>query len=80
MKRALFFLLLFFHPLSLCYAREYVPRGVLAFWDSRVSATVDDCLVHRTLEMPLNYLGLDVMYWDIQQPLPDIAVTEFFGA
>lgn len=72
-NKTLFFLLLFFLPLSLCHAGEYAPRGVLAFWDSRGGQTVDDCLVHRTLEMPLNYLGLDVMYWDIQQPLPDIA-------
>lgn len=47
-----------------------LPRQVLAFWDSRVDHIPENSLVHTTLEMPLNYLGLDVVYHDIQNPLP----------
>lgn len=47
-----------------------VQRRIIAFWDSEVDQIVDDCIIHQTLEMPLNHLGLDVIYHDIQKPLP----------
>ena len=49
-----------------------VARHVIAFWDSKVDQFLENCLVHTTLEMPLNYLGLDVEYFDIQKPLPHL--------
>lgn len=63
-------LLLFFFPLTL--HSEDIPRRIIAFWNSTTDKVVEDSLIHRTLEMPLNYLGLDVDYWDIQKPLPDL--------
>lgn len=53
-----------------------ITRKVLAFWDSRVNLVLEDSLVHKTLEMPLNHLGLDVIYFDVQESLPDIAKIE----
>lgn len=49
---------------------QSIPRQVIGFWDSIDDKTPDDCLIHRTAEMPLNYLGFDVVYHDIQKPLP----------
>ncbi len=68
MKFLIFFLLCPFALIA-----DAIPRHVIAFWDSVVDLTVDDCLVHRTVEMPLNHLGLDVVYYDIQKPLPDLS-------
>lgn len=64
-------ILFFILPLTL-YA-EPIPRHILAFWDSEDDKIVEDSLVHRTLEMPLNHLGLDVIYQDIQKPLPTLS-------
>ncbi len=68
--RVLLILLLF--PLY-AFADEKMPRHVLAFWDSRVNQAVEESLVHRMLEMPLNHLGIDVLYYDIHTPLPDLS-------
>lgn len=67
----LLYVLIFLIPLNL-YA-EPLQRQVIAFWDSSVDKFVDDSLVHRTIEMPLNYLGLDVVYLDIRKPLPELS-------
>lgn len=66
-----FFLFILLFPFSLI--AENIPRHVLAFWDSSIDKAVENSLIHRTLEMPLNYLGLDVIYADTQKNLPDIA-------
>lgn len=58
---------------SLIFAGDLIPRRVLTFWDSQEDRMLENSLSHRTLEMPLNYLGLDVIYYDIQKPLPDIS-------
>lgn len=67
----IFILLLTLFPFCLC--AEKIPRQVIGFWDSAVDSIIEDGLIHRTLEMPLNYLGIDVLYHDIQSPLPDIS-------
>lgn len=69
-----FLIFCLFFPLTLF--GDNIPRRIIAFWDSIVDQNVDDCLVHRTLEMPLNYLGLDVIYYDIQQPLPNLSMQK----
>ncbi|MCX6989704.1 MAG: hypothetical protein NTX49_01365 [Chlamydiae bacterium] len=62
-------LLLF--PLAL-FADNALPRKIIGFWDSIIDKTPEDSLIHRTLEMPLNHLGIDVIYYDIQAPLPNV--------
>jgi polysaccharide biosynthesis protein PelA len=66
------FLFLCFVP---CFSlqAEPVKRRILAFWDSKTDIIVEDSPIHRILEMPLNYLGLDVIYHDIQKPLPTLS-------
>ena len=68
------FLLFFCIPFFL--HAEPMARHVVAFWDSSIDKIVEESLVHKTLEMPLNYLGLDVIYYDIQEPFPDILQRE----
>ncbi|MBC8166707.1 MAG: hypothetical protein H7Y20_12650 [Bryobacteraceae bacterium] len=48
-----------------------IPRVVLGLYDSRYEADVRDTEIHRLLEMPLNHLGLQIEYHDINSPLPD---------
>lgn len=62
-------------PLALM-AENPMIRKVLAFWDSHKNMVVEDSLAHKTLEMPLNHLGLDVIYADIQQTPPDLSKME----
>ncbi|MDE3056034.1 MAG: hypothetical protein KGI80_05030 [Verrucomicrobiota bacterium] len=49
------------------------PRKVIAFWNGKTHQTPDFSFVHRCLEMPLNYLGFDIHYHDIQLPLPPLS-------
>jgi len=53
-----------------------LPRAVLALYDGEESASPRLTLVHQLAEMPLNHLGLYVVYWDIQDGLPDLADYE----
>lgn len=49
-------------------------RVILALWDSRAEDEgIRLSRVHRLAEMPLNYLGLDVRYHDVNDPLPDLS-------
>ncbi|HRQ83369.1 MAG TPA: hypothetical protein PKZ97_19815, partial [Azospirillaceae bacterium] len=48
-------------------------RKVLALIDLREEETVRLTRAHSMAEMPLNHLGLDVVYWDIARGLPDLA-------
>lgn len=48
-------------------------RKVLALIDTREEETVRLTRVHSMAEMPLNHLGLDVVYWDVGKGLPDLA-------
>lgn len=46
------------------------PRILAALYDSEENATVRPTRMHRFLEMPANYLGFDIRYFDIRKPLP----------
>ena len=47
-----------------------VRREILALYDSRDDARADQSRIHRFAEMPLNYLGYVVTYWDLRAGLP----------
>ncbi len=48
-----------------------VNRDILALYDGREEQTADYTRVHHYAEMPLNYLGYTVSYWDVSKGLPD---------
>jgi len=50
---------------------DMVQRDILALYDGRLESAPDSTRVHRYAEMPLNYLGYVVDYWDISKGLPD---------
>ena len=54
---------------------EPVRREILAIYDSREEARPDQTRIHRLAEMPLNYLGFVVSYWDVNAPLPSAERT-----
>jgi hypothetical protein len=47
-----------------------IPRCVLALYSSEQVAQADLTNAHSFAEMPLNYLGLYVRYWDLEKGLP----------
>jgi polysaccharide biosynthesis protein PelA len=49
---------------------EPVRREILAIYDSREEPRPDQTRIHRFAEMPLNYLGFAVSYWDINTGIP----------
>ena len=51
-------------------AEETVPRTIIALYEG---GPVQNSYIHTVAEMPLNYLGLTIEYYDIHEPLPDIA-------
>ncbi|MBI3552663.1 MAG: hypothetical protein HY077_09090 [Elusimicrobia bacterium] len=67
-----FFLLL----ASSAAAEAPLPRKILAFYDrSAISGGFKDEFftdIHQRAEMPLNYLGMEVVYRDLAEPLPEI--------
>lgn len=71
MKTLLFLFLLFF-PFLLS-AEEPISRHLIGLWDSQVDGEIEKSLVHRNLEMPLNYLGFDILYYDVHDVLPELA-------
>lgn len=52
---------------------ELLPRNILALYDSRVESAPDVTFAHLICEMPLNYLGMDLIYHDLKMPLPDLS-------
>ncbi|MBS0646753.1 MAG: hypothetical protein JSR97_09235 [Verrucomicrobia bacterium] len=58
---------------------QVVPRKIVAFWDSLADGVVEDSLIHRTLEMPLNYLGFELEYYDVQHALPNLTPRQDVG-
>lgn len=52
---------------------ERVPRHVIALYDSSHEQDVRRISAHVLAELPLNYLGLNVQYWDLRQGWPDAA-------
>lgn len=64
--------LLLYAPWSRAQAEgEILARTVLGIYDSATEQSARWSRVHRFAELPLNYLGLRVRYWDIQQGWPD---------
>jgi len=55
---------------------EPVRREILAIYDSREEIRPDQSRIHRLAEMPLNYLGFVVSYWDISAGLPSAERSE----
>jgi polysaccharide biosynthesis protein PelA len=49
------------------------PRTILALVDLREEKTIRLSRIHGMVEMPLNHLGLLVVYWDVADGLPDLA-------
>lgn len=47
-----------------------VPRDILALYDGRHEKRPHETRIHHFAEMPLNHLGLRVVYHDINTPLP----------
>lgn len=50
-----------------------VPRAILALYDTREEQKLRLSRIHTMAEMPLNHLGLTVVYWDVADGLPDLA-------
>ncbi|MCH2548040.1 MAG: hypothetical protein MK052_10590 [Alphaproteobacteria bacterium] len=57
---------------SVAYADEsaYIPRKLLAFYDSRYEKNLRTNTIHRFLGLPANRLGYTLDYHDINDPLP----------
>ncbi len=51
------------------------PRAILALYSSSTIATPDETEIHRFAELPLNYLGFYVRYWNIDRGTPPAEVT-----
>jgi hypothetical protein len=49
---------------------EPVRREILAIYDSREEPRPDQTRIHRFVEMPLNYFGFVVTYWDLNAGMP----------
>lgn len=52
------------------YTPKPVVRKILALYDSRAEPTPTDTRLHRFAEMPLNHLGFELVYRDLNAPLP----------
>ena len=64
-------LLLFaFLPLKLV-AAEPIPRTIFAFYDAEIEGSVRYSLLHRSLEMPLNWLGYHLEFHESHAELPE---------
>ncbi len=59
---------------SVCCA-DPIPRKVLTFYNSKKQRP-NETTMHYTYEMPFNHLGLDVIYFDINEPLPDASTLK----
>lgn len=58
-----------FQVSSAC-AKRPLPRVIYSFYDKEQSATPRFSLLHRSAEMPLNYLGFHMEYYSLDDPLP----------
>ena len=50
-----------------------LPRTVLALVDLREEKVIRLTRLHSMVEMPLNHLGLSVVYWNVADGLPDLS-------
>lgn len=69
---------------SLAAAEKPLPRKILAFYNpGTIKGEFKDIAVtqiHQSAEMPLNHLGMEVVYQDISQPLPNLkAMGDYHG-
>ncbi len=55
---------------GLAASQEPLSRKVLALYESSVYSDPASTLIHRTAELTLNYLGLQVEYRPVESPLP----------
>jgi len=54
-------------------AQQTVPRTILALVDLREESTIRLSRIHTMAELPLNHLGLSVVYWNVADGLPDLS-------
>ena len=59
-------------PAAAPFGQE-VPRTVLALVDLREEDTIRLSRIHTMVELPLNHLGLSVVYWNVADGLPDLS-------
>ena len=57
-----------------------VLRKVLAVYDGAAEGAASDTRIHRFAEMPINHLGFEVVYRDVNGPLPDAAEMRGYRA
>ncbi len=57
------------------FASEPTTRTVLALFSS-LEGKMDETNIHLFAEMPLNYLGIKLKYWDIEKGLPPAKLLE----
>ena len=57
-----------------------VPRLVVALYDGGEEATVAQTRIHRFAEMPLNFLGYKLSFWDVRRGVPAVEEPEEIAA
>jgi hypothetical protein len=57
-------------PLARATTLPPLKREILALYDGREEPRPDQTRIHRFAEMPLNYLGFVLTYWDVSASLP----------
>jgi hypothetical protein len=57
-------------PLKAQSEGTIVSRKVLALYHSKEEPAADQSRIHKFVEMPLNFLGYHVQYWDLAKGLP----------
>ncbi|WP_376961085.1 hypothetical protein ABNQ39_23600 [Azospirillum sp. A26] len=60
-------------PAVVAPAQQTVPRTILALVDLREESTIRLSRIHTMAELPLNHLGLSVVYWNVADGLPDLS-------
>ncbi|MBX7148617.1 hypothetical protein K1X76_05980 [bacterium] len=70
--KALFFLWAFSSILPFSFAGETpVKRTILVFYDDKIYPAPFYTDIHQYVESSLNHLGLKLMYWGVNKPLPN---------
>lgn len=64
-------LVLLFMPVAAQAEGQALPRTLIALYDGK-EAPVRQSYPHRFLEMPVNRLGFDMVYYDVNAPLPEL--------
>lgn len=65
-------ILLLFPLQSMAEEGAFIPRKLVALYDGRYEHNIRGNTIHRFLEMPANRLGLNIVYHDIREPLPEL--------